>query len=302
MRITRVNTPHLEVQKKPSDSSRGAFSFLKARSSTMPGKWINAIFILTAVVFWMCPIAMAQNNEVRARYNAAIDNIVTDIIQAKSGYPELESFSQSVIQEDSNGFKSINYAHDSSGSGSDPYAYKFSIRIQALESGSVSGSNSSWEERFPLLGFKVIIEAQKQGEWASFDASRIVETSLEDLKVVEQEFLPFRLELKTDKEVYSVREEILLTATLKNASIQPYKLADLDEDSLYCKIGDKEWGNGGAALELNKVLSAYGTVKKILKVSGMETPQELWIGCSYALGYKGVQPYSRVKISIQPKR
>ncbi len=302
MRITPVNDDHSELTKKPADASRRAFSFFGIKHMTMKTKLIQNIFIFVVLICAVCPVARAQEDAVRARYNAAIENIIKDIIKSKSGYPELESFSASAIREDSRGYKSSAYSHDASGGAADPYNYRFSVGIKSLDSQPVSDSDS-WEHRFPLLGFKVVIEAKKLGEWTSFDASRIVETNLEDLKVVEQDFLPFRLDLKTDKEVYSVREEIVLTATLKNVTIQPYKLADLDESSLYCKIGEKEWGGeGGGVLELSKVLSAYGTVKKILKVSGMETPQELWIGCSYALGYKGVQPYSRIKISVQPKR
>ena len=266
-------------------------------------KIINTVFILPLAMFWACLPSNAQNEVVRSRYNESIEGIVKDVIQAKSGYPELENFSKTAISQGVNGFENISYVHDLPASGShDPYAYRFSVGIKDLSSDDTKDIDSSWEVKFPLLGFKVVAESERKGESVSFDFRKIVEKNLANLRVLEQDFLPFRLELKTEKDVYSVREEIVLTVSLKNMSPKPYKLADLDENSLYCTISDQEWGNSDAQVELNKVLNSNGMIQQILTINGMETPQEIWIACTYAVGYKGVQPYSRAKISIQPKR
>ena len=267
-------------------------------------KIINAVFAVTTILFLVCPplSAQTQTEAIRIRYNESIEAIVKDIIQARNGYPELEGFSRAAISQDANGFESVSYAHDSAGNAKDPYSCSFSISMKELKDAEPQSEGSGWETKFPLLGIKVVVESQRKGEWVSFDLRRIVESNLENLKTLEQDYLPFRLELKTSKDVYAVFESITITALLRNTGIKAFKLADLDEDSLYCKIGNKDWGNPEPVVELNKVLSAHGTIQKILTISGADDPQDLWIACTYAIGFQGVQPYQRIKISIKPRR
>jgi hypothetical protein len=267
-------------------------------------KIIHAVLAATTILCLACPplSAQTQNEAIRTRYNESIEAIVRDIIQAKNGYPELEGFSRSAISQDSNGFESVFYEHDSAGNAQDPYSCSFSINIKELKGDEPQAEGSGWETKFPLLGIKVVVESQRKGEWVSFDLRKIVESNLENLKTLEQDYLPFRLELKTSKEVYAVFESITITALLRNTGIKAFKVADLDEDSLYCKIGNKDWGNPEPAVELNKVLNSHGTIQKILNISGADDPQDLWIACTYAIGFQGVQPYQRIKISIKPRR
>lgn len=266
-------------------------------------RWSLSSVLLAMILF--CRPVSAQDETVRIRYNEAIDNIVKEINEIKAGYPELESFSNNTVNVGQDGFKSVFYLRDLSGGlrgGLDPYDYHFSIRIATLNSEEVKVEGSIWEVKFPLLGVKVVLESQHKGEWVSLDLRRIVENNLDSLRVLEQEFLPFRLELKTDKSSYSVLEEMTLTLTLKNMGSKPYKIADLDENALYCSIGDREWGNPDPHGYVNRVLRVHGTIQKKLRIAGPETPQELSIACTYALGYKGVQPYQRIIVSILPKR
>lgn len=264
-------------------------------------KIINTVVAATTILFLACPPLGAQDETIRSRYNESIEAIVQDIMQAKNGYPELEGFSSSAISLGANGFKGVVYEHDSSGNAHDPYSCSFSINIKALNDEALSQKDSSWEIKFPLLDFKVVVESQKKGEWVSFDLRRIVESNLENLRILEQDYLPFRLELKTEKDVYSVSENITITASLKNVSVKAFKVADLDENSLYCTIGNKDWGNSEPVVEFNKVLNSYGTIQKVLEVSGVDDPQDIWIACTYAIGLKGVQPYQRIKVSIKPR-
>jgi hypothetical protein len=266
-------------------------------------KIINAVFVATTFLCWACPplSAQTQSEAIRSRYNESIEAIAKDIIQTKKGYPELEGFSRSAISQDSNGFESIYYVHDSSGYAHDPYSYSLTINIKTLSGNEPQNGGSPLEIKFPLLGIKVVVDSQNKGESVSFDLRRIVESDLEGLRILEQNYLPFRLELKSQKDVYSVQEDITITALLRNTGIKAFKVADLDEDSLYCKIGNKDWGNPEPAVEFNKVLSAHGTIQKVLTISGVDDPQDLWIACTYAIGFQGVQPYQRIKISIKPK-
>lgn len=260
---------------------------------------------LAMMMFMVCPSIMAQDDAVRIRYNEAIDSIVQEIIRAKNGYPELEGFTRSVISQDSNGYSVMYYMHDSSSeaiNNQDPYAYQLSISAKSIgELETVPVDGALWVTRFPLLGIKVVVESQKRGEWTSFDLKRIVETNMEGLKSLEQEALPFRLELKAQKEDYEVYEDITIIASLKNKGVKAFQLADLDENSLYCKIGQSEWGSPEASPVMNQILNTYSSIDKILRVYGVDTPQELWISCTYAIAFKGVQPYNRIKVTIKPR-
>lgn len=280
-------------------------AFLRNLFMALSSRIRSSLSSALLVMMLFCRPVSAQDENVRIRYNEAIDNIVKEINKVKAGYPELESFSKNAVNLGKDGFQSVFYLRDLSGSprgGLDPYAYSFSIRIAALNSEETKVDSSSWEVKFPLLGVKVVLESQRKGEWVSFDLRRIVENNLDSLRILEQEFLPFRLELSTDKPEYSVLEGITLMLTLKNMGPKPYKVADLDEKALYCSIGDREWGSPDAHVDLIRVLNGHGTIQRMLRIIGPETPQELSIACTYALGYKGVQPYQRIKVSIQPKR
>jgi hypothetical protein len=264
-------------------------------------KIINLVFVASILLFWACPPLCAQNETIRSRYNESIEAIVQDILQVRNGYPELENFSRSAIREDPNGFRSISYTHDSSGNEKDPYGCSFFIGIKELNGDQTQDDGSAWEMKFPFLGLKVVVESKEKGEWVSFDLRRIVESNLENLKMLEQEYLPFRLELKAHKEVYSIREGIIITASLSNTGMKKFKVADLDENSLYCRIGNNDWGNPEPIVETTKVLNSYGTIRTNLNISGVDDPQDLWVACTYAIGFKGVRPYNRIKISIKPK-
>ena len=268
-------------------------------------KAIRIVFCIALMGFMHCHLVMGQDDAVRIHFNEAVDAIVQEIISAKTGYPELEGFSRSVISQDANGFDSVSYKHDSSSAAfnnQDPYAYELTISVRQLgEQENIPVDGSLLSIKFPLLGMKVVVESQKKGESTSFDLKKIVESNMEGLKSLEQESLPFRLELRAQKESYEVYEDITIVATLKNKGFKAFQLADLDENSLYCKIGQSEWGGLETSPKINQILSSNASIAKILRVYGVDTPQELWISCTYAIAYKGVQPYNRIKVAIKPR-
>lgn len=254
--------------------------------------------------FMACPPLRSDEETARAiqsQYNAAIESIVDEILKVRNGYPELEGFSKSVISVDANGFDRVFYTHGSA-SGVDSYAYQLSINPTLLDTEVFVPADASTQEiKFPLLGFKVVVESPGKGESTSFDYHKIVLSNMERLNVLEQEFLPFRLKLQAQKESFRVYEDIAITAILQNVGQKAYQVADLGENSMYCQIGQSEWGEPQGSPDLNRVLNSGASLAKILKVYGFDTPQELWISCTYAIAYRGVQPYDRIKVAIIPR-
>ena len=231
---------------------------------------------------------------VREEYNQAVERIYGKIISVKSSYPELQNFSRKMISRDKNGFDLIFYSYGLEAGENESYAYQFSLNVDEIQSKSMEG-----EWKFPLLGFQVVLNSHQTGNFTIFKSEHIVEEGLDELKMFEQQSLPFRLELKTDKDVYAPKERITLTVLLKNTGQQAFKVADISEQSLYCQIDTLDWGTRGGEITLDKVLSPYGSITKIFKIQGIDTPKEARISCAYGLGFKGVQPFNHVQISIK---
>lgn len=259
--------------------------------------------VLVVLTMAFGSMAWADDQEVKNAYNAALESVVQEIQAMKNGYPELEGFSSAAIQQDGSGFNTLLYNHDSSGTtNNDPYGYSLSIISKPYNSGDKAVLNENKQEMvFPLLSIKVVMEAQKKGTSTSFDARKIVESSMDGLKDLEQKFLPFQLDLKAQKESFEVYEDIVVTASLNNYGVKGFRVAAIDENSLYCNIGEIEWGNPDGAVEFNSVLNPKSSLATMLTIPGVDTPQDVWISCKYAIAFKGVQPYKRIKISIKPK-
>ncbi|GEM_PF-4670912 len=265
---------------------------------------VHKLLLYFSVVFFVfgCWEAKASlggaDAKARQEYNQTVERIYNGFVQLKDQYPELKDFSRNAMGQDRNGFDTLSYEHDLQGL----YGYRFSLHAEDLTRDRASDQEGVGQLKFPLLGFEVAIESKRSGGLAIFDPRKIIEENFQALKVLEQDQLPVRLELKTDKDVYRVREQITLTVSLKNMGSRAFKVADLNEESLYCAIDDKEWGTQESTGEIGSILKPYGSLYKILKVEGINVPKEAWIVCTYGLGFKGVQPYSRVKVLVQPNR
>jgi hypothetical protein len=258
--------------------------------------------LLGVLIVLLCQApARAQNAEVVNAYNEMVENIYAGLWKLKNQYPELANLSRSAITQDKNGLKQISYAHKSSeqfawGDDDDPYAYRFSLstrKLQDAESGSA-------EWKFPLLGFKVVYDIQRSGPLTTIDPFLLVEMNVEDLHLLEQGVLPFRLEIATDKEAYAPRETLNLTVSLRNLGAQPFRVFDLNEQSLFCKIDDMTWGSEEPQDTAEKVLAPYGVLSKILRIRGISKPKDTRISCRYGVGFRGVLPFHSVKVTVKP--
>jgi hypothetical protein len=248
--------------------------------------------------------AWASEEDSANKYNEVVDHIYSEILELRDRYPELSNFSKNAIKRNTDGFKEIIYEHQAPGdyawdSQEDPYAFRFSVKVRGIHEETPDlAPQSEW--KFPLMGIKVLFEAHKDGQLANFDPHGIIERDVEDLNVFEQNDLPFRLELSADKDVYDVREPITLTITLRNLGSQPFLVVDLNERSLSCKIDDRVWGGKISEEAGEKVLHPLGTLTKVLRVQGITEPKETEVSCFYSVGFKGVRPFSRLKVRIKP--
>lgn len=261
------------------------------------------IFIL--IFLWIgvsSPAFGESTQELRTTYNAAIKAVVQEVVSMKNSYPELEGFSSSAIQKDTNGFSRVFYTHDAGGLDpkQDPYGFDLSIHVEPLdvqEDLDSDTTESRWP--FPLLGIKVVAQSQRKGSSASFDVNKIVESHMDILNDLEQKSLPFQLDLKPQRDVFDVSENIGITVSLINSGSKGFRVADLNENSLYCTFADRDWGTQEGPREFNSLLNPGSSITTLLTIPGSDTPQDMWISCQYAIAFKGVRPYKRIKVSIQ---
>jgi len=259
--------------------------------------------ILSGVFFLLIstPAWAAQDRSIEA-YNQAVDRIGSAIWSLKSKYPELANFSKSAVKTTADGFNEIDYSHQQpvSEEGDDPYEFRFYLRVRPLEQAESEFPPEFPEWDFARLGFKVVLEVYKDGPMSTFDPKLIVETNVEELHLLEQNDLPFRLKVKTEKESYTEKESITFTITLENKGAQPFRVMDLDEHSLFCRIDDMLWGSEVPEDTAEKILQPNSSIAKVLRVKGISTPKEATISCRYSVGFKGIQPFDRVKVLIKP--
>jgi hypothetical protein len=260
--------------------------------------------IFVAVILSGVPVpAWATEVEAIHQYNEAVERIYNQIEALKDRYPELANFSRSVIKQNPDGFKEISYAHKvpyaSWNTDEDPYGLNISLHVEKLEQGVAEITPDSPEWRFNLLGFKVVLDVSGRGQLTAFDPQTIVRQNIEELSLLEQNVLPFRLELTSDKDVYAPDEAITLTVTLQNLGLQPFRVFDLDEHSLFCQIDDMVWGSLAPKEAKEKVLTPNGAITRILRVRGISQPKATQISCRYGIGFRGVLPYNRIKVIIK---
>jgi hypothetical protein len=257
------------------------------------------VIILSLILVLFAPVLVwALEEESIKKYNEVIDQVYRQIWTLKERYPELDNFSKSAIKTHPDGFKEISFSHKPSeddGQG-DPYALQFSLKARKLD--EVTDGTAEW--KFGLLGFKVVMERRRSGSLTTFDPFEIIEGHVEELYLLEQNVLPFRLELSADKEIYAPKEVINLTVTLRNLGAQPFRVFELNDKSLFCRIDDMTWGSQVPKDTSEKVLAPYSILTKILRVRGIAEAKEARISCRYGVGFRGVQPFNRVKVRIQP--
>ncbi|MBL8013587.1 MAG: hypothetical protein JNN05_07030, partial [Candidatus Omnitrophica bacterium] len=207
-------------------------------------KNVKIVILLTFLAGLSPQVFGADTQELKGVYNSAIKAVVDEIVSMKNSYPELEGFSISSIQQDSRGFSRVYYAHDPGlgDSKDDPYGFELVIDAEPFEPSTDATSQTQAQLTFPLLGIKVVARAERKGASASFDVTKIVESHMDVLNDLEQKFLPFQLDLKPQKEIFDISEDMSITVSLVNSGAKGFRVADLNEKSLYCTFADRDWG------------------------------------------------------------
>ena len=243
-----------------------------------------------------------QEDATKEICNQVIHNIYEDIRKAKNSYPELSGFDERVLSKNPRGIYSITYQYKDPRSKS-PEPYEFRIMIIGMNDKPFQ--YPGFEDKhygFPALNLRVSSFIRRDRRVHRFDIDRPINKNNEILYEYQQQFLPFQVVLKSEKDTFKVGERIEFEVIVKNRTPKSFKVKNLGEESLFFTIDDKEWGTKPNSPSQNSskevVIDPEGSIHRGFKGDSFETPRDIDILCTYNAAYKGILPYGSLKIKI----
>jgi hypothetical protein len=244
------------------------------------------------------------DQEIKDLANKTMRMIYDNILAGKQHYESLRNFDESVLSMNQYGIYSIQYASEVFAQNGQKLSLEFGLTVVGMDDTYFDGHHrDAFNLGFPLLGFKFIGYQKRNRERKQFDIHETINNNSSLFLEEQNRRLPLKLSLATAKEVYKVGEKVDVTVTLENVSNKIFWITDLNETTLYLILGDAKWGTARPVKNKNipkiKLKPGAKVYKKIMG-SGFSFPQEVEIYCSYGTTFKGVKPYSVLKIEIIP--
>ncbi|MBF0478487.1 MAG: hypothetical protein HQL26_03305 [Candidatus Omnitrophica bacterium] len=253
-----------------------------------------------------CTTARAQEfkftGDTVSSCNMAMNQIFIHIVKMKKVYKELNDFDQISTVKNQYGIKTFVYKYADTQSRR-PIKYELGLEIiKTADQSAFFNREGYFEKEFPLLGIKLAGFTDPGGRQRFFDLEKYVEDFGQGLWDLEQEYLPYKLILRPEKEVYALNEDITFKVTLKNTGRQMLKFKDLNEQTVFFLYGGRPWGIKRADENAKDIKDFYlksgETRTTIFKGEGFGVPKEVEIECVYALPYQGVRPSGILKIKV----
>ncbi|MBF0484848.1 MAG: hypothetical protein HQL25_09110 [Candidatus Omnitrophica bacterium] len=234
--------------------------------------------------------------------NLAMDQIYDHIVKMKKIYKELSNFEQMVPVKNKYGVKTFDYKYEDFDSRR-PLKYQLGVEvIKSIDKSSFSGKEGYFQRELPLLGVKLAGFVDAGGRQRFFDLEQYIEDFGKALWNIQQDYLPYKLMLKPEKEIYAIGEDISFKVTLKNTGRQILKFKDLNENTVFFLYGGKPWGikrTNESAKDIADFYLKPGEIRTtIFKGDAFNMPKDVEIECTYALPYKGVRPSGILKVKV----
>ena len=233
--------------------------------------------------------------------NQVIRNIYDEILKVKGKYQELSDFDERVLSKNERGMYSIVYQYKDPRSKS-PDPYEFRIAIVGMDDKPYH--SPGFEDKhygFPALNLRVSSFIRRDRRVHRFDIDRPINKNNEILYEYQQQFLPFQVILKSEKDTFKVDERIEFEVIIKNRTQKSFKVKNLGEESLFFTIDNREWGTKPSSSQNSSkevVIDPQGSIHRGFKGDSFETPRDIEILCTYNVAYKGILPFGSLKIKI----
>lgn len=248
---------------------------------------------------------VSLDEETRILCRQVLMAIYQDIFALKSQFEELKDFDEYVLSENQYGLPLIQYRYPaSSEESSQGNPYEFGITIASMNDTYFNEYGyDSFNLAFPVLGLKFTGYQRKTFRAQQFDIQGVMQRRGQVLWDHQQEFMPYRLSLKTVKDEYNLGEPIDFTVTLTNFSKKNIRVKDLTNNTMFFLYDNKSWG----AKEVNPtrsirekeiILKPNESISKSFSGYSFSNPKEFEIYCSYILTYQGVKPSAALRVKV----
>ncbi len=233
--------------------------------------------------------------------NEVVMSIYQEIEKEKARYPELENFDKSRLTENQYGIYQIDYEYTGEARDKSQTPYRFGVTIDRMKDVTFEQSRDAFNFGFPLLDVKFSGYQRKHLLRTQFDVLPLIQKYGELLAGYQQEYLPLRLELRTIKDSYHVREDVEFEVILKNVSKRHMIVKGLGQSTLFFLFDNQYWGTrptdnsqGGEKV----ILKSGESIHMRFKGESFQKPHKFEIFSVYLMSIKGVNPTGTLKISV----
>lgn len=255
--------------------------------------------ILTTIFLMATAVSFAQTNmDHVALGNQVLMKIFDEILSYKDRSVGLETLSDQQLDTGANGFYRFEYENQIEGR----TPINFGLTIIGLnEPNPFAAKKTVFEYPLPLIDLKFVGYESRNKR---FDVKEIMRRHLEPLLEEQQEFMPYKLSVSPDKDAFKIKEPIFFTVTLTNLTKRNIKVKDLNDETLYFLYNNKPWG---AKLvedptkdksKVDNILKPNESIKKKFRAAGFTVPKVFEIFGSYTMTYKGVNPTTKLSVTV----
>ena len=233
--------------------------------------------------------------------NKVMLNIYHDLIASKDKYRELEQFDEKALYENQYGIYAIVYKYEKQGEQGRNYLFEFGLTIVGIDDPIFQDQGEyAFNLVFPLLNVKFAGYQKRSVTRYRYDISSAIKSQGVLLEDHQQNYMPLRLILKADKEIFTTNENVFFDVELHNVSNRHMRVKSLNDSTLYCLFGDKRWGTSQVSVPKAEefILKSGELTKMGFMGEAFKKPREMEIYCSYNLSIQGVKPSDTLKVKI----
>jgi len=265
---------------------------------------IQKALLILFILFISASLEAEEKGEAKAiaLCNSVIRNVSEDILAKKDRYSDLSGFNEEALMKGSHKQYILSYTAPIL-EGKKAISYAFGLTcLDGDEKSPFKRKGKRIKREYPLLDLK-IVGYQKKRLMKQLDIRKILDQHAKDLSEYQQQYLPFRLVLKAEKDTFKIHEPIIFTAYLTNVTNKSLLLQTLNANTLFLNYNKKIWGAAKASKRGSKgirtiVLRPGKILSEKFIGEGFPLAQQIEIMAEYAVPFQGVKATSLLNVNI----
>lgn len=278
-----------------------------------------------ALVPWAFAQDLSVSPETQEVCNRVMMNIYQDILEVKEKHKELADFGEKALFKNPYDIYAIIYQFgETKPDERDPrkQPFSFGLTIDRMGNNSFPDREGVFNLGFPAMGLKFSGYQSQHLRQGQMDLLPFLKRHGDILAEYQQQFLPLRLYIQTEKDTFKVQEDILFEVVLKNVSKRNMLVDPLNETTLYFLVDNEYWGAGSPEIgkkpkpkrertartqrpgpQLKQkgqkiILRSGETLSLKLKGASFLIPRQVDIYAAYQMKVQDTHPEARLKINI----